>query len=383
MAQPFMWNGNTGDTLTPQQIAAQRAVAQSIIAQQSTPKNVGEGFSAIGDALLYNAANGRATSGEDAGLKSANDAYGALGDSPTRAALMQAEGNQFLTPGQRAVTDALLKQQIAASDPSNQLDMDYKRAQIANLGVLPGYRKNADGGMVAIPGGPADPANPLNQSKVQPPSDVQEYNFAKSQGYAGTYMDYLGAKKGNGLSITTNPDGTTSIVQGGPTKALTEGQGKDAVYFTRGAGALPILDKYGDALTNLPASVGGNAPIVGNYVKPEDYQLAEQAGQEFLQAILRKDTGAAITKEETAAYGETYLPRPGNSPALLAQKKAARARALQALKLGIPPQGILAMEQAGTDLNAGKADSRPNGAVTSPGAPIDMGGGVTIRQIGE
>lgn len=381
MAQPFIWNGNTGDTLTPQQIAQQRQVAQAIISKQSTPQNVGEGLSAIGQALLYNSANGKAAAGEAAGLKTANDVYGALGDSPTRDALMQAEGNQFLTDGQRAVTDALLKQQLATSDPMNQLDMQYKRAQMANIGALPGYQKNGDGSMGFIPGGPADPANPLNQAKTQPPSDVQEYNFAKSQGYTGTYMDYLGAKKGNGMSITTNPDGTTSIVQGGPAKALTEGQGKDAVFFTRGAGALPTLDKYGDALMNLPAAVGGQVPILGNYVKPEDYQQADQAGKEFLQAILRKDTGAAITKEETSEYGSVYLPQPGDKPGLLAQKKAARGRALQAIKLGIPPQGILAMESAGTDMNAGKADSRPNGAVTS--APVDMGGGVTIRQIGE
>jgi hypothetical protein len=41
-----------------------------------------------------------------------------------------------------------------------------------------------------------------------------------------------------------------------------------------------------------------------------------------------------------------YLPRPGDSQKVLAQKKASRARALEALKAGMPPQGLLLMERA-------------------------------------
>ena len=67
---------------------------------------------------------------------------------------------------------------------------------------------------------------------------------------------------------------------------------------------------------------------------------------EFLQAILRKDTGAAITKEEQVEYGKVYLPQPGDSAALLAQKKASRSRALEAIKAGMPPQALLYVEKA-------------------------------------
>jgi hypothetical protein len=161
--------------------------------------------------------------------------------------------------------------------------------------------------------------------------------------------EYQAAKKSNtGFSVTTNPDGTVSVVQGA--KPLTEGQSKDMVFVTRAAGALPIVDSLGEKLTSLTEKVGGDVPLIGNYLKSEEYQQAEQAGREFLAAILRKDTGAAVTDGELATYGATYLPQPGDKPANLAQKKAARARAVKAIEMGLPPQAILSLEGEGVDV---------------------------------
>jgi hypothetical protein len=149
------------------------------------------------------------------------------------------------------------------------------------------------------------------------------------------------------MSLQIDPaTGAVTFQQGQNIKPLTEGQSKDTVFATRAAGALPIIDKMGDSLTGFVQNTLGQTPLVGNYLKSEEYQQAEQAGTEFLQAILRKDTGAAITPQETEEYGKVYLPRPGDSQKVLAQKKASRARALEALKAGMPPQGLLLMERA-------------------------------------
>lgn len=178
------------------------------------------------------------------------------------------------------------------------------------------------------------------------PAGVREYEYAKSQGFPGTFQDWEASKKG-GMSLQVDPaTGAVSFQQGGNIKPLTEGQSKDTVYATRAAGALPLIDRYGDALTNFGESVAGEVPGVGNYMKSPEFQQAEQAGKEFLQAILRKDTGAAITPAETNEYGTVYLPRPGDSPEVLAQKKASRERAINALEAGMPPQAILAKEKA-------------------------------------
>lgn len=151
--------------------------------------------------------------------------------------------------------------------------------------------------------------------------------------------------KSNGV-VVRGPDG--SLVQvGGDMPALTEGQSKDAVFSTRARGALTTLDQYAPALLNRMDRVRDAVPFgFGREGQNTDYQLARQAGNEFLQAILRKDTGAAITGEEEDLYGVTYLPQPGDSDALLVQKQEARSRAVAAIEAGMPPAAIVAQELA-------------------------------------
>lgn len=204
----------------------------------------------------------------------------------------------------------------------------------------------------------------------------QPYN-AQWNAETGSWERVGGVKAPSGMQVTTNPDGTVSVTQGpisGGNK-LTEQQSKDSVYATRAAGALPIIDRLGDALTSLGETVGGQAPVVGNFLKSPEFQQAEQAGREFLQAILRKDTGAAITTQEVNEYGTVYLPRPGDSAEVLAQKKASRQRALKALALGLPADIILRLEKAGVDFNAG---SGLPGAPDSKSTVID---GYIIEQV--
>lgn len=275
--------------------------------------------------------------------------------------------------------------------------------QQPNAGLPAGYRRGADGGLAAIPGGPADPANPLNANKSEtfttltpeqvkaaglspgsyqqgsdgkitplgPTStdDQREYELAKSQGFPGTFLEFKTAQRANsGLSIKTNPDGTTEIIQGdlsGMPK-LTEGQGKDVGYLTRGSGANDILSTLDTELTNFGSAVAGVVPG-GNAVQSENYQKANQAGLEFLAALLRKDSGGAITPEENSVYGDIYLPRFGDKPGVIQQKREARQRALQAIELGLPATAIKSMEEQGIDLSGARL---PAGAATPQTAPV-------------
>ena len=111
---------------------------------------------------------------------------------------------------------------------------------------------------------------------------------------------------------------------------------------------------------------------LGGGMQTDEYQVAKTAGDEFLQAILRKDTGAAITTQEQALYGETYLPRPGDSPARLQYKQEARKRAVEALKGGMSPAQIIAQE---------KALEKAGGVVAPSSQPIVTDDGYTIRAI--
>lgn len=150
-----------------------------------------------------------------------------------------------------------------------------------------------------------------------------------------------------------NPGGKSATLgDSGPGK-LTEGQGKDVVYYTRGNEANRLLDTMDQnlstlggeqgwvrglkdtAVRNLPFGFGSGG--AGNFAVSAKRQQAEQAGLEFLSAILRKDTGAAITQQEIEIYGKTYLPQPGDSAATLKQKRRSRETALIAMKAGLGP----------------------------------------------
>lgn len=253
-----------------------------------------------------------------------------------------------------AAWEEAAKRRADATDPVKQLQIKKLQYDVANQG-----RVSPTAEMRNFQMAQSDPKfqefiGAKGASKA--PADVQEYLwFREEERAAGRepmpYLDFIKAQKsGESLSVTTNPDGTVSIQQGAGMPKLTEGQSKDVVYLTKGAGALPTIDAMGDALTSLPETVAGAVPVLGEYAKSPEYQQAEQAGLEFLAAVLRKDTGAAVTKSEEDMYGRMYLPRPGNSPELLEQKKAARRRALKAIELGIPPKAILEMEQQGVVL---------------------------------
>lgn len=148
-----------------------------------------------------------------------------------------------------------------------------------------------------------------------------------------------------------NPGGKTAGGAGGaagPGK-LTEGQGKDIVYFSRGRDSNALLQKFGGNLLMTQGNQGARGildsalrglPFVGdsglvNGLISSDRQQAQQAAAEFLSAILRKDTGAAITKQEFDIYGPMYLPMPGDSAETLEQKAVARQGALEGIKAGL------------------------------------------------
>ena len=207
------------------------------------------------------------------------------------------------------------------------------------------------------------------------PAGVDEYNwYAEQERAAGrqplSFLEFEQAKKGGGFSVTM-PDGT--VVQMGGGKPLTESQSKDTVFATRAEGALSTLNEFGSELTNPVARAveGDPTGVARGTMQSPNFQKAQQAGLEFLQAILRKDTGAAITKPEQEEYGRVYLEQPGDSPEVIEQKRQSRLRAVEALKAGMPPHAILAQEKALA--NSGSA---------AGGEWVDLGDGIRIRPKG-
>lgn len=183
--------------------------------------------------------------------------------------------------------------------------------------------------------------------------------------------------------VVMGADGKPIVIKGPPgtTAKFTEGQSKDNVYATRAEGALARLEPVADALTSRAGVVGEAASgitlgLSRGMMQTDEFQLARQAGDEFLQAILRKDTGAAITADEQSLYGKTYLPQVGDSPAVLAQKRVSRAGALEAIRAGMNQAQIeaVARADAATIARLAQQDGGTPAATpkTAPSAAVEM-----------
>ena len=269
---------------------------------------------------------------------------------------------------QQRQAQAAEEQRLQAADPMRRIQLERAQLELEALRNPQPERQpliNAGSGNVYDPNTQQwiqAPGGGQQQFRAATPEEAQRMGAAAGQfGPDGRFYP-LNPPQGTSLSVDPNT-GAVTFNQGAGVKPLTEGQSKDTVFATRASGALPLIDQFGDSLLGLEGGVGatvGQIPVIGNLMKSEGFQKAEQAGKEFLQAILRKDTGAAISKEETGEYGSVYLPQIGDGPEVLEQKRQSRQRALQAIQAGMPPQAILNMEKALLSGQSGAPQPQPS-----------------------
>ncbi len=114
-------------------------------------------------------------------------------------------------------------------------------------------------------------------------------------------------------------------------KPITEFQGKQAQFASRAEQANKNYQTAGINPSLTSRTIGDS--MVGNMALDDKTQQALQAEKEFVQtAVLRADSGAAISKSEYEQYGKVFFPRPGDSPAVIKQKAEARQSAIDGLK---------------------------------------------------
>lgn len=160
------------------------------------------------------------------------------------------------------------------------------------------------------------------------------------------------------VQLMQSPDGTVYVVnklsgvgapatnaQGQPLnipKPLTEAQGKANLFGTRAEEADKILKGLEERInvTGLAAKRGlENTPIIGgpmgalaNTALTADQQKVEQAQRDFVNAVLRLESGAAISESEFKNAIRQYFPQPGDAKEVIEQKRKNRATAIAGLK---------------------------------------------------
>jgi hypothetical protein len=66
-------------------------------------------------------------------------------------------------------------------------------------------------------------------------------------------------------------------------------------------------------------------------MRPDDTQAYEQSAKQWIRAKLRKESGAAIGKDEMQQEFETYFPQYWDGPETIARKAAARLEATKGM----------------------------------------------------
>lgn len=151
----------------------------------------------------------------------------------------------------------------------------------------------------------------------------------------------------------TGPDGKPMLVQQdrqgnikpvadmlpkGGGKPLTDTQGKALLFGARMQAAeevLSELDKQG-VRASIP---GSRTPVVGdviNAIQPETRQRLDQAKRDFINAVLRRESGAVISDAEFANAERQYFPQPGESAGAREQKKRNRELATRGILAEVP-----------------------------------------------
>lgn len=361
---------------TPASVAARRKLAEQLM-ETTQIKNAGP-LGALANTIgsagsAYS--NSQATQEQQRGMGEYNALLAQALSSPemSDADLASLASNPWAGEANNPIAAALMGQAIQRRDPAYDLDLAYKQAQLDKMAAEASQQDlqpliNAGGGNLYNPNTGEWLSAP---SSGEPDLTDTQRNLMWRAEQAGLqqgtpeYAQFMASGGSAGTSLTVGPDGTVQFQQGGG-KPLTEGQSKDTVYSIRAGGTLPLIDQYGPALLDpVQHAMGADQTGIIRGRQTPEFQQAWQAGREFLQAILRKDTGAAITPAETEEYGKVYLPQPGDTEEVLEQKRISRGRAVIAIDAGLPPQAILAKEKA--LLGSDDLSQMPQGAAPSIG----------------
>lgn len=151
---------------------------------------------------------------------------------------------------------------------------------------------------------------------------------------------------GNETLVKISPDGTAKKVDTGVDTSSenpyssgkqTEAQSKDSLYASRMFNSEKILREVEKVGTSLSEKGKAAIPLVGNYLVSGDYQKYDQAQRDFINATLRRESGAVISDPEFVNARKQYFPQPGDNAETIAQKRKNRQEAITGIASGGGP----------------------------------------------
>lgn len=150
---------------------------------------------------------------------------------------------------------------------------------------------------------------------------------------------------GKPMLVQQDKQGNIRPVQGyspkDANKPMTDAQAKALLFGSRMTAANKILDDLADKGTSVsvPGSrMGFGVGATINVLQPAQQQMLDQSKRDFINATLRRESGAVISESEFNNAEKQYFPQVGDSVAVKAQKKSNREIAMRGILAEVPKE---------------------------------------------
>lgn len=218
--------------------------------------------------------------------------------------------------GYRAInkSDPSQFQDIKTGRPKNQLEYESRKAIADDLRLTGNERK-----MFLVNGSLSEKQN----------KDIAETNRQRE-----AEADRIGLQGEDRQAYVLNGKVPSAA------EKQTEGQANAALYARRMAEAEKILSRPEIAAASMDRVQIAKSKVpfsIGNSMVSKEYQMGDQAKRDFVNATLRRESGAAISASEFENADKQYFPQPGDSREVLAQKAKNRRTAMEGIANAAAP----------------------------------------------
>lgn len=198
---------------------------------------------------------------------------------------------------------------------------------------LAGFQETANNGGYSVP-----PLMPLPHATVQGAdndpiqTDAQGFENSFQRTKTGSVNDVYGATRnaaqGNRrLQQAIDERKAMMDIDNANKPYSTDVQALSAGFADRMKTSQEILASQDVQGTDPLKNTLNNMPL-GGYAVGEDYKSYDQSKRDFVNAVLRRESGATIQDEEFQNAEKQYFPQPGDTETIRQQKARARQQAI-------------------------------------------------------
>lgn len=227
--------------------------------------------------------------------------------------------------------------------------------------------------IVATPALGFDPSKVVRSDTITQSADnkaTNETSRANNQATVGATIRGQNLTDAREAKKMAQADSHFQATQAGG-KPLTEGQANSARYGSRMAESHDILQELsgkGVNVSNPGSRSGWGVGDAVNMISSADQQRLDQAKRDFINANLRRESGASISPTEFDNAEKQYFPQRGDSKEVIAQKAKNREIAIRGMQAEIPEN------QRGKVISEIRGGGQSGGASGGWGAQPSTGG---------